>query len=218
MVLPFDESNRRVIDTLQNGIASLVKDNNNLSAQLDQTRNEFSVAQQKYQDELAQLKQKYESELGSEKKQQELTSRQQKELQERFEFVQSLFDPAEARVFRQRNNVIIAAHGFAFPPGESEIDAVNFPLLNKIVQAIKKFPDSTVRVEGHTDSTGSAELNMALSKDRASKVADFLVEIGEIDGSRVSSEGYGKERPVASNETKDGRAANRRIEVQIVNN
>ena len=131
--------------------------------------------------------------------------------------MQSLFDPAEARVFLQRQNVIIAAQGFAFPPGESEIDAVNFPLLNKIVQSIKKFPDSSVRVEGHTDSTGNAEMNMNLSKERARKVAAFLVDVGEIDASRVSSQGYGKERPVASNETKDGRAANRRVEIQIIN-
>jgi outer membrane protein OmpA-like peptidoglycan-associated protein len=223
--LPFNEPNRHVIVALQNGITSLVKDNSTLNAQLDQTRNELDVEQQKqqqliqmHQEEMAQLQQKYESQLGSEKQQQELTARQQKELQERFEFVQSLFDPAEARVFRQRNNVIIAAQGFAFPPGESEINAVNFPLLNKIVQSINKFPDSIIRVEGHTDSTGSAELNLALSKERASKVADFLVEVGEIDATRVTSEGFGKERPVASNETKEGRAANRRVEVQIINN
>jgi len=223
--LPFNEPNRHVIVAIQNGITSVIKENSNLSAQLDKLHNELIAEQQKqlqltqqHQEEMAQLQQKYESELGSEKQQRELTKRQQKELQERFEFVQLLFNPDEARVFRQRDNVIIAAQGFAFPPGESEIEAVNFPLLNKIVQSIKKFPDSTIRVEGHTDSTGSAELNLALSKDRASKVANFLIEVGEIDADRVSSQGFGKEQPVASNETKEGRAANRRVEIQIINN
>jgi len=173
---------------------------------------------QTHQEEMAQLKQKNESERGSEKQQRELTKQAQKELQQRFEFVQSLFDPGEARVFLQRQNVIIAAQGFNFPPGQSEIDAVNFPLLNKIVQSIKKFPDSKISVEGHTDSTGNAGLNMKLSEERAKKVAGFLVDIGEIDAARVTSQGFGKERPVASNETKEGRSANRRVEIQILDN
>ncbi len=223
--LPFNQANRKVIVTLQNSISKLNKDNADLIAQLDQARNDLMLAEQKqqqltqtHQERLAQLQQKFESEIGSEIKQQEQRKQQQKDLQARFEFVQSLFDPAEARVFLQRQNVIIAAQGFAFPPGESEIDAVNFPLLNKVVQSIRKFPDSRVSVEGHTDSTGSAELNMKLSKERAMKVAAFLVDVGEIDATRVSSEGFGKERPVASNETKEGRAANRRVEIQIINN
>lgn len=222
--LPFNQANRKVIVAMQNSISSLVKENANLVAQLDQTRIDLKLAEEKqqqliqmHQDEIALLRQKYESELGSAKKQQELTKQQQKELKERFEFVQSLFDPAEARIFLQRQNVIIAAQGFYFPSGQSEIDAVNFPLLNKIVQSIKKFPSSKVRVEGHTDSTGNAEVNMNLSEERAGKVADFLVEIGEIDAARVSSQGFGEERPVASNETKEGRTANRRVEIQIIN-
>jgi len=218
ITLPFDEANRKVIVAMQDGISTLVKNNSTLTVQLDKTKNDLMTAEQRHQEEMAQLQQKYESELGSEKQQQALTKQQQKELQARFEFVQSLFDPAEAKVFLQRKNVIIAAQGFAFPPGESEIDAVNFPLLNKIVQSIKKFPDSTVSVEGHTDSTGNAEMNMKLSKERAMKVAAFLVDVGGIDATRVSSQGFGKERPVASNETKEGRAANRRVEIQILNN
>jgi len=212
--LPFNQSNRKVIVAMQDSISTLVKNNADLVAQLDKAHSDLLLAEQRQQE----LTQKFESELGSEKKQQELTRQQQKELQERFEFVQSLFDPAEARVFLQRQNVIIAAQGFYFPPGQSEIDAVNFPLLNKIVQSIKKFPDSRVSVEGHTDSTGNPELNMELSEARANKVANFLVEIGEIDATRVSSQGFGEERPVASNETKEGRTANRRVEIQILNN
>jgi outer membrane protein OmpA-like peptidoglycan-associated protein len=194
--LPFDQANPKVIAGIQKDIADLVRAHNTL----------------------AQEQQKLESQMGSEKKQMELSQQQQQESQARFEFVQSLFDPAEARVFTQRQNVIIAAQGFYFPPGKSEIDAVNFPLLNKIVQAIKKFPDSRISVEGHTDSTGSSELNMKLSEERAAKVAAFLVEVGGVDATRISSQGFGEERPVASNETKEGRTINRRIEIQIINN
>ena len=74
-----------------------------------------------------------------------------------------------------------------------------------------------VRVEGHTDSTGSAQVNTTLSQQRADNVAKFLVEVGGISASRIMATGYGSERPVASNETPEGRAANRRVEILIRN-
>jgi outer membrane protein OmpA-like peptidoglycan-associated protein len=131
--------------------------------------------------------------------------------------VQSLFTPAEANVFQQRRNVLISAHGFRFPPGGSELETQNFVLLNKIIQAINTFPDSRINVSGHTDSTGSAAINQTLSELRAGNVAKFLSEVGGISAERISVNGYGKERPVASNETAEGRAANRRVEILIIN-
>ncbi|UCE76753.1 MAG: OmpA family protein, partial [Gammaproteobacteria bacterium] len=68
-----------------------------------------------------------------------------------------------------------------------------------------------------TDSTGSAEVNKTLSQQRAGHVAKFLAEVGGISASRIMATGYGKERPVASNETPEGRAANRRVEILIRN-
>ena len=90
-------------------------------------------------------------------------------------------------------------------------------LLNKITKAIDIFPSSTIRVSGHTDSTGSDAVNMRLSEQRADKVAKFLTEVGGIAADRVSVYGYGESRPVASNETADGRSANRRVEILIEN-
>jgi len=131
--------------------------------------------------------------------------------------VQSLFAPAEAKVFEQRKNVLISVHGFRFPSGGSEIGTDNFALMNKIIQAVKTFPESHVEIAGHTDSTGSASVNRNLSRARAANVARFLVEVGGIPASQVTATGYGEERPVASNETAAGRAANRRVEVLIIN-
>ncbi len=223
--MPFNETNRKVIVAIQNGISSLTKEKAGLLAQLDSARGETTAAEDKlhqlslqHQEELARLQQQYEGEIGSEKKQRELSQQQQREIQQRFEFVQSLFDPAEASVFLQRQNVIIAAHGFSFPPGQSQLNDDNFPLLNKIVQSIGKFPKSAISVQGHTDSTGSTELNQKLSEERAAVVAKFLINIGGIDSARITAQGFGKERPLASNETKEGRAANRRVEIQILNN
>lgn len=134
-----------------------------------------------------------------------------------FEKVISLFTPAEANVYQQRKNVLISAHGFRFPSGGSELESQNFALLNKIIQAVNTFPGSSISISGHTDSVGSAEINQALSEQRAANVAKFLVAVGGIAPGRVSATGYGKERPVASNETAEGRATNRRVEILIVN-
>ncbi|MEN8761075.1 MAG: OmpA family protein [Thiogranum sp.] len=131
--------------------------------------------------------------------------------------VQSLFSPAEAKVYQQQRNVLISAQGFRFPPGSSEIGTGNFALLNKIIQAVKTFPESHIEVSGHTDSTGTAAVNRNLSRARADNVARFLVEVGNIPAGSIMVTGYGEERPVASNETASGRAANRRVEVLIKN-
>jgi outer membrane protein OmpA-like peptidoglycan-associated protein len=131
--------------------------------------------------------------------------------------VQSLFTAAEAKVYQQRRNVLISAHGFRFAPGGSVIGTDNFALMNRIIQAVKIFPESHIEISGHTDSTGSAAVNRNLSRARADNVAQLLVEVGGIAASRIMATGYGEERPVASNETAAGRAANRRVEVLINN-
>lgn len=131
--------------------------------------------------------------------------------------VEAMFTAAEANVYQQRNNVLISAHGLRFPPGGSELEAENFVLLNKIIKSIDIFPSSAIRVSGHTDSTGGDAVNMKLSEERAGKVARFLIEVGGIAAGRISISGYGASRPVASNETADGRASNRRVEILIEN-
>ena len=89
--------------------------------------------------------------------------------------------------------------------------------MNKITQAVNIFPDSQIDISGHTDSTGSASVNKKLSRARADSVTKFLVDVGNIKPSRITVTGYGAEKPVASNATVEGRAANRRVEVLIKN-
>jgi len=160
----------------------------------------------KQRDDTALARSQYEQELS-------VTAEQRAAMEK----VVSLFSSTEANVYQQRQNVLISAHGFRFPSGGSELESQNFALLNKIIQAINTFPESTVRISGHTDAVGSAILNQALSEQRATNVAKFLVEVGGVDPRRIAATGYGKERPVASNETAEGRAANRRVEILIVN-
>ena len=90
----------------------------------------------------------------------------------------------------------------------------SYPDLDKLVKILKSHPEIKAKVEGHTDSSGNAEKNMQLSKDRAAAVVKYLVDHGE-KPDHVSSEGYGSTKPVASNDTKEGRAKNRRVHIEV---
>jgi len=126
----------------------------------------------------------------------------------------NLFTPTEGNVFLDGDNILIRLYGLSFPVGRSVIEPQYFALLTKVQDAIKQFPNCRVAIEGHTDSRGSLELNQRLSDERAEAVAEYIrANIGiPLD---MTSTGYGPNRPVASNETEEGRAMNRRIDVVI---
>jgi outer membrane protein OmpA-like peptidoglycan-associated protein len=129
--------------------------------------------------------------------------------------IETMFTPSEARVNRQGDDVVISLMGIAFPSGRSTIDAANAPLLAKVQQALAMFPDAPIVVEGHTDSQGSDSANLILSQDRADAVKQYIVTNFGRNPERISSIGYGEARPVATNETAEGRARNRRIDLVI---
>ena len=79
------------------------------------------------------------------------------------------------------------------------------------------FPGASIEISGHTDSTGSDNVNKSLSQARAEKVGKFLTDVGEIDSKRITAIGYGESRPLATNKTAEGRAENRRVEIKIIN-
>ncbi|HCL66580.1 MAG TPA: cell envelope biogenesis protein OmpA [Rhizobium sp.] len=89
-----------------------------------------------------------------------------------------------------------------------------YPTLNSVAIVLRKFERTLIDVNGHTDSTGSLEHNQALSERRAMSVAEYLNSQG-IDPRRVSALGFGPSQPIASNATAEGRAQNRRVEIQI---
>jgi outer membrane protein OmpA-like peptidoglycan-associated protein len=86
--------------------------------------------------------------------------------------------------------------------------------LAKLTGVLTVFPNLNLRVEGYTDSTGTDAINDKLSRERAASVQMFLQSQG-IDGSRMTSQGYGSQHPVASNDTKEGKAKNRRVEIVL---
>jgi OOP family OmpA-OmpF porin len=81
---------------------------------------------------------------------------------------------------------------------------------------IKDHPGSRILIEGHTDSIGSVEANLALSKARAAEVRRTLVEKYNLDAGRIETEGFGEARPVADNATPDGRLRNRRVVITVL--
>ena len=89
--------------------------------------------------------------------------------------------------------------------------------LDEMVETLKKYPDTNLLIEGHTDATGTNEYNMTLSRNRANAVAKYLVDEG-IRASRITAVGYGEERPKSTNDTAAGRQENRRVEVAIYAN
>jgi len=103
-------------------------------------------------------------------------------------------------------------YGINFDTDSDRIKEESKPTLDKIVALLKAEPGLKLTIEGHTDSTASAEYNQRLSGRRAAAVSSYLEAAG-IDGSRLSSVGYGATRPVASNDTPLGRAQNRRVEL-----
>ena len=80
---------------------------------------------------------------------------------------------------------------------------------------MKDYPDLNVVLEGHTDSIGSDAYNKTLSQERADAVKQYMVKKNGIDANRIKAIGYGEERPIASNDTEEGRAQNRRVEATV---
>lgn len=102
-----------------------------------------------------------------------------------------------------------------FKTNSHELANVTDPVLDEVVQIMKAHPEIVrVRVEGHTDTVGSAKYNLALSDRRAKTVKDYLISHG-IESSRLTSKGFGLTRPIATNKTEEGRARNRRVEIHI---
>lgn len=87
--------------------------------------------------------------------------------------------------------------------------------IDKLVSLLRDYPGASLIVDGHTDATGTAEYNQWLSEKRAESVKNYAVERG-LDAGKITTNGYGQSKPVAPNNTKEGRQENRRVEVTIV--
>ena len=89
--------------------------------------------------------------------------------------------------------------------------------MNELSDVIKKYDETDILIEGHTDNTGAEDYNQDLSEKRADAVKRFLIAQG-VDPTRLTAVGYGEEQPLEDNDSESGRAANRRVEVAIYAN
>ncbi len=101
-----------------------------------------------------------------------------------------------------------------FAVDSASIQPAMMPALTDFAETLRAYPESYVDVIGHTDSTGSEAYNQRLSERRAESTATFLASRG-VRRERLVAFGYGETRPIATNETEEGRAANRRVEIRI---
>jgi len=139
----------------------------------------------------------------------------EKRFNEAFAEIQNLFHPAEAEVSKQGANLVLRLKTIQFPVGKSFLLPENFELLSRVQKSIGLFDNPIVTIEGHTDSTGTAQANEKLSMERAAAVEEYLIANRTVPPDHISSKGYGSSRPLAANETAQGRAINRRIDVII---
>lgn len=110
---------------------------------------------------------------------------------------------------------VMTLSGEVFAPGQAQLRAEALANLDRVVEFAQGKPGSRILIEGHTDSTGSANLNQSLSQQRAESVRRALIDLG-VDASRIQATGYGQTRPVADNATEQGRSRNRRVDVILV--
>tara|TARA_R110002049_G_scaffold112299_1_gene261710 strand:- start:3028 stop:3732 length:705 start_codon:yes stop_codon:yes gene_type:complete len=125
-----------------------------------------------------------------------------------------------AQVERIDNAIVVTFDensGVYFDTEKYNINAASQETLNKLAGVFKEYPDTNILVVGHTDSSGPADYNMMLSKNRANAVTANLTSKG-LMSSRFTTKWYGEEQPTNDNSTADGRAKNRRVNIAIIPN
>jgi outer membrane protein OmpA-like peptidoglycan-associated protein len=133
-----------------------------------------------------------------------------------FTDIERRFQPEQAVVLRHGDNILIRLVGLNFASGKSEIEPRNFALLTEVRNAINIFPDYDLHVQGYTDSYGGDITNLTLSQNRADAVRDYLLaNMIRVNTGDIDAVGYGETLPIANNETPEGRAKNRRVDLVI---
>ncbi|MEM7280979.1 MAG: OmpA family protein [Pseudomonadota bacterium] len=211
LVPRFDNGYENATQELVEYIESLQKSNQGLKQDLQDRDKQIS----QMEIELAEL----EKMLGGVSQERVALSRRleaQAIARQNFRQVEDMFVSEEAQVLRDSDNVVMRLVGLNFDSGESEIKSDNFVLLTKVQSAIRIFPRGEIIVEGHTDSYGGDENNMRLSEERAEAVRAYLLANMNINPAKITSLGFGETRPIANNETSEGREKNRRIDIVII--
>jgi outer membrane protein OmpA-like peptidoglycan-associated protein len=111
-----------------------------------------------------------------------------------------------------KTNCHAAIYGVLFDFNKSTLQPASDPVLQQILDLLKKNPTQKIEVQGHTDNVGGDAYNQTLSEARAKAIVTWLTQHG-IAADRLTAKGFGKTRPIADNATDAGRAKNRRVEI-----
>ena len=187
------------------------------TAELEKTRAELEASKQAAEDAQRAAeaeRQKLEEERKARDAHAADLARLQTEQQKTQEELQKTLSQL-ASVRREARGLIVTLPGsIYFDVNKSDVKPAMRARLTEIAKALAAVPGAHVLVEGHTDSDGSAEYNLQLSRLRADSVRSVLVA-GGVSPDRIESQGYGETRPVATNATSGGKAQNRRVEIVI---
>ncbi|MFH1052286.1 MAG: OmpA family protein [bacterium] len=115
----------------------------------------------------------------------------------------------------KEKNLTIRINNLFFDFNSSELLPESYPELNRLIKVLDEFHNFKIEISGHTDDVGSTSYNKKLSIDRAKAVLDFLVSKG-INKKLLIPKGYGKSKPLSTNQTEEGRAMNRRVEIRLI--
>jgi outer membrane protein OmpA-like peptidoglycan-associated protein len=171
---------------------------------------EATEAQRKADAEAAEAKRKADAEIAAKEEAVQAAQREKQQLRvrllEQFNRVLPTTDTPRG--------LVVNMGDVLFDTGKSDLRSQAREALAKLTGIVLNYPSLRLAIEGHTDSTGSAEFNQTLSEKRANAVRDFLVTQG-LDMSSLSAQGLGMNNPVADNSTAEGRQKNRRVEIIV---
>lgn len=182
-----------------------------LSTNVGRLEANLKTTQQTLEEKEGALKQT-EGVLKSQEQQLAMASTQVK-FQQAMDEARKMIPQSDALVYQQGNKLVFRLKRVNFRSGTAIIPESSKPLLSQADAIIRKLNAENVVVQGHTDSVGSAEVNEKLSKERATAVAMYMYSLG--GGYKLMYAGYGESQPIASNETEDGRATNRRVDLVV---
>jgi outer membrane protein OmpA-like peptidoglycan-associated protein len=209
------------VGNIVGSINALVKDRDYLVQKTDAQQEAMDTMRSRYPEEIESLKKQSREEaaevakLLKEQEAEQARLEAERRFNELYNEVQALFTRDEAECYKQGNRMVIRLRGMTFPVGQAVIMPDNYPLLSKVQRAMRTFTEPQVTIQGHTDSTGTAEFNDHLSQQRAESVKKYLLANNVLREDQMAAAGYGSSRPLAPNTTAEGRATNRRIDVVI---
>jgi OOP family OmpA-OmpF porin len=218
------EKERQKVTASQKQLANVEGELFNTQGELDSTQGQLDNTQGMLDTTQGQLEKSQNDLLGSTDANAVLVTSQskfeaEKRLDEKYESARKEFDPSEAEVYKQGTSLLIRLKGMEFQSAKSTITPSGKNLLEKVSKVTEDFgAQSSLQIQGHTDSVGGKKLNEKLSQNRADAVKNYLqTNQGGIvvDSTKIQAVGLGYQKPVATNKTADGRAQNRRVDIII---